>query len=144
MQITQIEIVNITDNNLIKNFISDCMTFMTQDEFDHIVFEDFDDKKEVLLSFNTEYITDRLIAELKMCDMYISHNNITAEVLENYECDNNDVNYNNLFSSDMYLELLPLFQEYFTDNLTQDNVLDKILKSGINTLTDIDKFVLNK
>lgn len=140
MQVTYIKLVNISDEQLIMNFVSDCLSFMSEEDFEKIAFEDLNDI-EVAFTFLPDYQVENFIKTLKEHKMYISHQNITDAVLMGYAQDN-DV-FSKVFSDSNIDEyVLPLLENYLKNNLTKDMILDKILDKGIDSLTDIDKDIL--
>jgi hypothetical protein len=53
------------------------------------------------------------------------------------------IRYKNYFGQSRQLEIASLFKKYKKNWITKDDILDKILEKGIDSLTDFDLDVLN-
>jgi hypothetical protein len=142
MQVTYIKIKNISDENTIINFVHNCLKFMTDDEFDKIAFHEINETEEIAFAFLTEQQTENFVKELKSVEMYISHQNITDAVLVGNA--NKNTTFEKVFSSlNIDTFVIDLLNDFLKNYLTKDIVLDKILENGIDSLTKLDKDILD-
>lgn len=80
-----------------------------------------------------EELYNRYSIEFKVIDL-------TKKVLFDYSF---KINYRNEYKVTVEKEIIELIKKYKTDWTTKDDVLDKILERGIDSLTDFDLDVLN-
>lgn len=80
-----------------------------------------------------EELYNRYSIEFKVIDL-------TKKVLFDYSF---KINYRNEYKATVEKEIIELIKKYKTDWTTKDDVLDKILERGIDSLTDFDLDVLN-
>jgi len=89
-------------------------------------------------------LDDYYLSKIKDC--YKSYN-LIFEVFDITKIvvfdENIKIRYKNYFGQSRQLEIASLFKKYKNNWVTKDDVLDKILEKGINSLTDFDLDVLN-
>ena len=89
-------------------------------------------------------LDDYYLSKIKDC--YKSYN-LIFEVFDITKIvvfdENIKIRYKNYFGQSRQLEIASLFKKYKNNWITKDDVLDKILEKGINSLTDFDLDVLN-
>ncbi len=106
---------------------------------DELIF--FVDAKKSTSTFYTlwpSYIVEKIISDFKKIGVIFSYKDVTEEVLVGTR--NNNVEFKKLFSKENNKTYLAAFLK---KGLSKDTILDKILKHGIQSLTDLDKEILS-
>jgi hypothetical protein len=127
------KIVDNDDDILAEKFNHDIL-FEVGDIGKNMVY-DVVDNIPVLICFLEKYKNDKIVDISKRHNVLISYEDITNDILFN------KINISEETFFDVFGDLSSFFQ---IENLTIDDVLDKINISGINSLTDIDKKILTK
>lgn len=92
--------------------------------------------QEVFVPFLSENEVTQLINTFKVLGILLHVQNITEQVLRN------EIIVPELVDLFLEPEFDLLRKEYISENLTVDMILDKISRSGINSLTELDRKVL--
>jgi hypothetical protein len=92
---------------------------------------------EVLYTFLEKEKVSQLENLFRTYDVLIESKDLTEEILS---CSFQDPEFLDVFEDDFYSKVL---RNFVLQNLDQDRILDKISKYGINSLTKIEKRILN-
>ncbi len=142
------KIYNVKTRNT-QDEIDDIIMNMSQTEVDYItslyskilMFEYTD---EVGFECMFAILDDYYLSKIKDC--YNSYSlifeifDITKEVIFDEKI---KIRYKNYLGQSKQLEIASLFKKYKKDWITKDDILDKILEKGIDSLTDFDLDVLD-
>lgn len=111
---------------------SEMRDILTNDEFTKIAFCENEESHDILYTFLNEFKNKELFNLFEKYEVLIHFSNITDEVLK-------QINMNKTLVDG---EFKSLFDEFITENLTIDLILDKINEVGIESLTDVDYKIL--
>ena len=141
MKVTYIKIKDILTDVELTEMIISCLEFMTEEEFDTIVFHNLTDEVEIAFMFNSDHTTNQFIQVLKDNNVFISSQDITSLILM---CDLDDHKLFNEVFSDANIDehAIPLLKKFIAENTSVNMILDKISAKGIESLTDMDKKIL--
>lgn len=141
MRVTYIKNKDILSESDVELMALDCLDFMSIEDLDNIVFHNTDKDTEVSFVFNTEYKTNKLIELFKKYNVFIASTDITDLILLD-DLKTHDL-FNSIFNDkNIDTNALPLLNNFIKNNTTSDIILDKILKHGINNITELDKYIL--
>jgi hypothetical protein len=142
------KIYNVKTKNK-QDEIDDIIMKMSQTEVDYITNLY---SKISMVEYTDEFGFECMFAILddyylsKIKDCYNSYSlifeifDITKDVVFD---ENIKIRYKNYLGRSQQLEITSLFKKYKKDWITKDDILDKILEKGIDSLTDFDLDVLN-
>ena len=105
---------------------------LNNEEFNKIAFCENEESHDILYTFLNDFKNDELSKLFEKHKVLIHFSDITKDVLK-------QINVNNGLLSG---EFKPLFDEFISENLTIDFILDKINEVGIESLTDFDYRIL--
>lgn len=111
---------------------SEMRDILNNEEFNKIAFCENEESHDILYTFLNDFKNDELSKLFEKHKVLIHFSDITKDVLK-------QINVNNGLSSG---EFKPLFDEFISENLTIDFILDKINGVGIESLTDFDYRIL--
>lgn len=141
IKITYIKMKDILNDEQICDLVMDCLSFMSEEDFDKIIYENISTDVEVAFMFSIDYITEQFINVLKKHEIFIEATNITDLVLMN-KLQNHKL-FNDVFSlSNLDQLAIPVLEKFLKENTDINIVLDKINLHGIDSLTEIDKSIL--
>lgn len=111
---------------------SEMRDMLTNEDFNRIAFCENEESHDILYTFLNDFKNDELFKLFDKHKVLIHFSDITNEVLKQI----------NMNKSLVDGEFKPLFDEFITENLTIDLILDKINEVGIESLTDVDYRIL--
>lgn len=136
LRIYHMKLKNI-EGDILENVGMDLIEIVGLDFGKQIAYEAFDEF-EVMFTFLSEYDTQRVIKVLEKHGILISYKDITGNVLR---AKMDQERSEQVFSVSEYKQML---NRFLMANLTVDIVLDKISEQGIESISDIDKKILEK
>ena len=111
---------------------SEMRDVLTNEDFNRIAFCENEESHDILYTFLNDFKNEELSKLFEKHKVLIHFSDITKDVLKK-------INLNKSLSSG---EFKPLFDEFISENLTIDFILDKINEVGIESLTDFDYKIL--
>lgn len=111
---------------------SEMRDILTNEDFNRIAFCENEESHDILYTFLNDFKNEELSKLFEKHKVLIHFSDITKDVLK-------QINLNKGLSSG---EFKPLFDEFISENLTIDFILDKINEVGIESLTDFDYKIL--
>ena len=143
MKIYNIKTKNTQDeiNEIIRNMSTPEVDYITN-LYSKISMVEYTDEKGFECMF--VILDDFYLKKIKEC---YSLYNLTFEVIDITKIvifdENIKIRFKNYFGQSQQLEISSLFKKYKNDWITKDDILDKIIEKGINSLTDFDLQVLD-
>jgi len=120
------------DSEMEDTIFSEMRDILTSEDFNKIAFCENEESHDILYTFLNEIKNKKLSILFEQYEVLVHFSDITEDVLK-------QINLNKGLSSG---EFKPLFDEFISENLTIDFILDKINEVGIESLTEFDYKVL--
>jgi len=120
------------DGEMEDTIFSEMRDILTSEDFNKIAFCENEESHDILYTFLNEIKNKKLFILFEKYEVLVHFSDITQSVLR-------QINMNKTLTEG---EFKPLFDEFVSENLTIDFILDKINETGIESLTKIDYKVL--
>ena len=131
------KIAQLEDEKIQKSILFETAEILDEEDENLMAVEDFKEF-EVIYSFLPSYKSERFKNLLEKFGILIDHKDITEDILMAREKGDEFIK---TFKDENYRKVLERFLE---KNLSVDMILDKINEQGIQSLSEIDKGILNK
>lgn len=128
-------------NKMIKKMSNPELEYI-QDLYKKISMVEYTDDNnfECMFAIIDDYFVEKITNLYQKYKMKFDINDITQDII----LDNHfRIRYENCYGRSVQLDILKLIKEFKNNWISKDDILDKILEKGIESLTDFDLDVLN-